>query len=98
MTLWVKLTLQQPTGMKARNIPVPKSRNINDVSDLYPLQQSLGIGTYVKILVHEVLLDHIYNNTRLIPAPRNRNINDVSGLYPLSKVPLLIKGIGPKGH
>ena len=42
---------------KTRKIPVPMSRNINDVSGWYPLQQSLVIGSYVKMLVHEVPSD-----------------------------------------
>ena len=34
-------------------------RDINDVSGLYPLQRSLQMGSYVKILVREVLSDKI---------------------------------------
>ena len=41
---------------KARKIPV-RSRNINDVSGLYSLQQSLVIGSYVKMMVCRVLSD-----------------------------------------
>ena len=40
-----------------RKIPVPQSRNMTDVSGLYPLQQSLEIGSYVKMLVRRVLSD-----------------------------------------
>ena len=40
-------------------IPVPTSRLINEVSGIYPLQQSLEIGSYVKILAIEVLSDKI---------------------------------------
>ena len=40
-----------------RKIQVPRSGNINDVSGLYPLQQSLVIGSCVKMLVREVLSD-----------------------------------------
>ena len=32
---------------------------MNDVSGLYPLQQSLEIESYVRMLVHEVLSDKI---------------------------------------
>ena len=38
-----------------RTIPLPTSRNVTDVSVLYLLQQSLVIGSYVKMLVHEAL-------------------------------------------
>ena len=31
----------------ARQIPVPRSTNINDISGLYTLQQSLVIGSYI---------------------------------------------------
>ena len=34
-----------------------------DVSSLYPLQQSLGIGSYVKMLVRRVLADR-YRRTQ----------------------------------
>ena len=44
-------------SQRTRTIPVPRSRNITDVAGLYPLQQSLVIGSYVKRLVHEVLSD-----------------------------------------
>ena len=41
-----------------RKIPVPRIRNINDVSGLYPLQQSLVIGSHVaKMLVRRVQSD-----------------------------------------
>ena len=40
-----------------RTIPVPRRRNMNDVSGLYPLQQSLEIGSYIKMLVCRVLSD-----------------------------------------
>ena len=32
----------------SRRIPVPTSRNVADVSGLYPLQQLLSIGIYAK--------------------------------------------------
>ena len=41
----------------ARKIPVPWRRNINDISRLYPLQQSLVIRSYVKMLMRRVLPD-----------------------------------------
>ena len=41
----------------ARKSPVPRSKNIYDVSGLYPSQQSLVIGSYVKKMVCEVLSD-----------------------------------------
>ena len=44
---------------KTRQIPVLRSRNITDVSGLYPLKQSLVIGRYVEMLVREVLSDKI---------------------------------------
>ena len=42
---------------KDKKIPVPRRRNINELSGLYSLQQSLEIGSFVKILVREVLSD-----------------------------------------
>ena len=42
-----------------KKIPVPRSINVTDVTGLYPLQQSLRIGSYVKMLVREVLSDKI---------------------------------------
>ena len=36
---------------------VLRSRNIYDVSGVFPLQQSLQLGSYVKMLVRMVLLD-----------------------------------------
>ena len=36
---------------------------MNDVSGLYPLQQSLAIGSYVKMLVRSVLSDR-YRRTQ----------------------------------
>ena len=54
-----------------------------DVLGLYPLQQPLVIGSYVKMLVSRVLSDR-YRITK-IPVPRSRNINDVSSLYPLQQ-------------
>ena len=46
-----------------------------DVLGLYPLQQSLVIGSYVKMLVCEVLSDAISNNTRKIPVPIGKEIS-----------------------
>ena len=40
-----------------KKIPVPRSRNIDDVSGIFPLQQSLVIESYAKMLVREVLSD-----------------------------------------
>ena len=40
-----------------RSIQVPQSRIRTDVSGLYPLQLSLVIGSYVKMLVPRVLSD-----------------------------------------
>ena len=42
---------------KTRTIPVPRSRNINDVSGLYHLQQLLVIESYLKMLARRVLSD-----------------------------------------
>ena len=68
-----------------REIPVPRSINITEISGFYPLQQSLVIGSYVKVLVCEVLLDKVFNKTREIPVPTSRNINEVSGFYLLQQ-------------
>ena len=46
-----------------RKIPVQRSRYINSVSGLYPLQQSLEIRSYVKMLVRRVL-SHRYRRTQ----------------------------------
>ena len=46
-----------------RTFPVPRSRNIIYVSGLYPLHQSLVIGSYVIMMVYEVLSDR-YRRTQ----------------------------------
>ena len=38
-------------------IPVPRNRNMYDVLGLYPLQQSLLMGSYLKMLMCRVLSD-----------------------------------------
>ena len=77
--------LSDKTQNNTTNIPVPRSRNITDVTGLFPLQQSLEIGSYVNMLVREVLSDKTQNNTKKIPVPRSRNITDVTGLFPLQQ-------------
>ena len=67
-----------------RTIPVPTSRNINELSGLYSLQLSLEIGSFVKMLVRELILDR-YRITQDKFMYQRAEI-DVSGLYPLSKV------------
>ena len=60
-------TEEQPSKgeLKRRTskITVPVNRNINDVLGLYPLQESLVIGRYVKMLARRVLSDR-YRRTQ----------------------------------
>ena len=53
----VREVLSDKIQNNTKTIPVPRSRNMNDVLGLYPSQQSLVIGSYVKMLVREVLSD-----------------------------------------
>ena len=55
-----------------------------DVLVLLPLQQSLEIGSYVKMLVRRVLSVYRCRITQ-VPVPRSRNIYGVSGLYHLQQ-------------
>ena len=53
----VREVLSDKIQNNTRTISVPRIRNMTDVSGLYPLQKSLVIGSYVKMLVREVLSD-----------------------------------------
>ena len=59
------------------------SRNIDGVSGLFHLQQSLAIGSYAKMLVRIVLSDR-YRRTQ--EKFQYQEADAVSGLYPLSNI------------
>ena len=53
----VREVLSDKISKNTRTIPVPRCRNIYDVSGLYLLQQSLVIGNSAKMIVRRVLSD-----------------------------------------
>ena len=55
----VRRVLSNRYSIKHKKIPVPTIINIYEFSGPYPLQQSLVIGSYAKMLVREVLSDKI---------------------------------------